>query len=55
MFIFQYWQLDPVTFLALLVTEGIYEGVSKIFQTGAAMCTAVVLVRSTGRWWDYHV
>jgi hypothetical protein len=27
----------------------IYEGVSKIFRTGAAIYTAVVLARSTGR------
>jgi hypothetical protein len=27
-----------------------YEGVSKIFRTGAAIYTAVVVVRSTGRW-----
>jgi hypothetical protein len=27
-----------------------YEGVSKIFRTGAAINTAVVVARSTGRW-----
>ena len=27
-----------------------YVGGSKIFQTGAAICTAVVLAPSTGRW-----
>jgi len=28
----------------------IYVGGSKIFRTGAAICTAVVLAPSTGRW-----
>jgi hypothetical protein len=32
-----------------------YEGVSKIFRTGAANYTEVVVAQSTGRWWDYHV
>jgi hypothetical protein len=32
-----------------------YERISKIFRTGAAIYTAVVVVRSTGRWQDYHV
>jgi hypothetical protein len=32
-----------------------YEAVSKIFRTGAAIYTAVVVARSTGRWEDYHV
>jgi hypothetical protein len=27
-----------------------YESESKIFRTGVAICTAVVVVRSTGRW-----
>jgi hypothetical protein len=27
-----------------------YEGVSKIFRTGAAIYTAVVVARNTGRW-----
>jgi hypothetical protein len=27
-----------------------YEGVYKIFHTGAAIYTAVVVVQSTGRW-----
>jgi hypothetical protein len=27
-----------------------YEGVYKIFQTGAAIYTAVLVVQSTGRW-----
>jgi len=33
----------------------IYEVGSKIFRTGAAIYTAVVVARSSGRWWDYHV
>jgi hypothetical protein len=27
----------------------VYEGASKIFRTGTAICTAVVVVQSTGR------
>jgi hypothetical protein len=30
----------------------LYEGVSKIFRTAAAIYTAVVVMRSTGRWVD---
>jgi hypothetical protein len=33
-----------------LVSSGTYEVVSKIFQTGAAIYTAVAVVQSTGRW-----
>jgi hypothetical protein len=33
----------------------IYEGVSKIFRTGATIYTAVVVAQSTGRWYEYHV
>jgi hypothetical protein len=33
----------------------LYEGVSKIFRTGAAIYTAVVVARSTDRWYNYHV
>ena len=33
----------------------VYEVRSKIFRTGAAMYTAVVVARSTGTWQDYHV
>jgi hypothetical protein len=28
----------------------VYEGVSKIFQTGATIYTAVVVAQSAGRW-----
>jgi hypothetical protein len=31
-------------------SEFTYEGVSKIFRTGASIYTAVVVARSTGRW-----
>jgi hypothetical protein len=32
-----------------------YEGAFKIFRTGTAIYTAVVVARSTSRWWDYRV
>jgi hypothetical protein len=32
-----------------------HEGISKILRTGAAISTAVVVARNTGRWWDYLV
>jgi hypothetical protein len=33
----------------------VYEVVSKIVQTGAAIYIAVVIARSTGRWHNYRV
>jgi hypothetical protein len=33
----------------------VYECVTKIFRTGAAIYTAAVVARSTGRWYDYRV
>jgi hypothetical protein len=33
----------------------VYEVVSKIFWTGVTICTAVVVARSTGRLYGYHV
>jgi hypothetical protein len=32
-----------------------HEVVSKIFLTGAAIYTAVVVAQRTGTWWDYQV
>jgi hypothetical protein len=50
-------QEDRVTWLPLQMclrfnsrVSLIYEVVSKLFRTGAAIYTAVVLARSTGRW-----
>jgi hypothetical protein len=33
-----------------MYSDGVYEGTSKIFRTGAAIYTAVVVARSTGKW-----
>jgi hypothetical protein len=35
--------------------QSVYEVTSKIFRTGAAIYTAVVVAQSTDRWYDYHV
>jgi hypothetical protein len=32
-----------------------YEVLSKIFETGAATSTAVVIAGIAGRWWDSYV
>jgi Sec-independent protein secretion pathway component TatC len=40
----------PVSPSLLSFQNVLYEGVSKIFRTGAAIYTAVVAARSIGRW-----
>jgi hypothetical protein len=45
---------NPWKKMMMMMTIGgiplFYEGISKIFRNGAATYTAVVVVRSTGRW-----
>jgi hypothetical protein len=49
-------QFIPCGFLKPFVARNkLYEGVSKMFWTVAAIYTAVVVARSTGRWYNYHV